>query len=345
MRKRDTSGRSALKSTVLAGLLISTALTLSACETVEEGIRDADEALTDFFGDDDTTTAQTDPATVPGEEVYQRGLSARASGDDQAALADLEEAGDLGHPAAAYEAALAHMEGLGTAKDLDQAAQWMNKATELGEPRALYLAGVNHAAGNGVVQNDTQAALYFGEAAVQGHAGAQYQLAGAFAEGRGVAKDLAWAMRWYGKAAAQGLPNAQLAFGVLLAAGKPYPKNPAAGYRWLLLAAAQGNAEAEKAVAALEKQLDAGERDRAQAWAQAFRPIPSSVDFADRPTVMYVQYRLNGLGYQAGPVDGLSGPRTSVAVDRYRSARSLGGEDGITVELVEALFNDTQGAS
>ena len=78
--------------------------------------------------------------------------------------------------------------------------------------------------------------------------------------------------------------------------------------------------------------------------AAAFEP-QSTADFADKPTVMYVQHSLNRLGFNAGPVDGLVGPRTRSAVSAYLSSV---GEDGagsdITPALLQRLFEGQKSA-
>lgn len=268
----------------------------------------------------------------------------KAAGQATEALVGFETAADMGHPKAAFDAAVAYLEGNGTPKDLERAAHWMTIAADLGEPRALYLAGLNFATGNGVARDYAKAAVYFETAARQGHSAAQYQLAEAYVEGRGVPKDVGWAMRWYGKAAQQGDDKAQMALGVLLAAGTAYPKNLAAGYRWLLLSAEQGNADAAKAVKALKGRLGPKQIKQAEAWAKAFKPGTPGA-FADKPTIMYAQDRLNRMGHQAGPVDGVTGARTDRAVRRYRSAKGLTGGTNITADLVDALFEDAHGGS
>jgi len=50
-----------------------------------------------------------------------------------------------------------------------------------------------------------------------------------------------------------------------------------------------------------------------------------------------LQQALNNKGYQAGPVDGIYGARTTQAVRKYQGDKKIPGEGQLTIELVEAL--------
>ncbi|MFQ6018713.1 MAG: peptidoglycan-binding protein, partial [Kiloniellaceae bacterium] len=80
---------------------------------------------------------------------------------------------------------------------------------------------------------------------------------------------------------------------------------------------------------------------RAEARARSFQPGPNR-GFADRPTVMYVQQSLNGLGYEAGPVDGRIGPRTRKAISGFQSDAGLAADGAVSPELLRRLL-DGQG--
>jgi hypothetical protein len=56
------------------------------------------------------------------------------------------------------------------------------------------------------------------------------------------------------------------------------------------------------------------------AFAAWFRALVPSLDVE---TVRKLQARLNGLGYEAGPVDGIYGPRTTRAVTRFQKSAGL----------------------
>ncbi len=323
-----------------AGLTLS----LSACTTVKEGLDKANQSIKGALGSDSSGSqaAAAQPVTnQQADGAYQAGLAAQRAGDQRAALARFREAADLGHGPAAYEVGIAYTLGRGTAKDLDQAAQWLNIAVDRGEPRAQYIAGVNRLTGTGVSQDLEQANAYFAAAALQDHPRAQFELAESFANGRGVNQDLAWAARWYGKSARQGLPEAQFAYGVFQATGRGLPKNKILGYSWITLAARGGHAEAERVRSAMARQLTPAQRAVADNRAAAFRAGPTP-RLADKPTVAYLQYRLNGMGYQAGPVDGVMGPRTRNAIASFQGKHGMASDGTISSDLLSQVLAESR---
>ena len=191
-------------------------------------------------------------------------------------------------------------------------------------------------------KDSARAVAYLGEASVQGHAKAQYLLAEAFANGKGVDKNLAWVARWYGKAARQGHVKAQFAYGVLHAGGRGLPRNTPRGLKWLTIAAKGGHAQAEELHASLAGRAKAATVARAKAEAGRFTPGANTA-FADPPTVMYVQHRLNRLGFDAGPVDGAAGPRTSGAVRAYRRDRGHAGGGEFSPDFLVQLLQEPHG--
>jgi TPR repeat protein len=245
----------------------------------------------------------------------------------------------LGHGAAAYEVGLAYRDGHGTGRDLEASAKWINRAADRGEPRAQYLVGLAYYSGTGVARDYAHAVKFLTAAATQGHAEAQLLLGRAYANGRGVAKNREWAARWYGKAAAQGLREAQFTYGVVRASGLGLPKDSRRGYAWLLLAARAGHAKAGEVAAALEKKMTPEELAKGKAQADRFKPVTDS-PFADPATVMYVEHALNGLGFKAGPVDGILGKLSRAAISRYRQSHSLPASNKLTPELVQRLFEE-----
>jgi len=316
---------------------------LGACAEVKQTLSDASAKIDSVLGSGEADTAaasaQSEDATTAGKQEHLAGLAARAEGHETEAFQHFLTAAEKGNPAAAYEVGMAYTNGLGTEPKNDAAAEWFNKSAAGGEPRAQYLIGAAYYNGLGVERDYETAVGYLGEAAVQGHADAQFLLAQAFAAGNGVPQNRAWATRWYGKAALQGHADAQFHYGVSRASGLGLPANSEAGYGWLLVAERNGHGEAAKVRAALDDNLSAAARARALVWADSFRAV-KSIGVGDAPTVMYVQHALNGLGYDAGPVDGLVGPRTRQAIDSYRQARGLSGDAGIAADLLQQLLSD-----
>ena len=76
---------------------------------------------------------------------------------------------------------------------------------------------------------------------------------------------------------------------------------------------------------------------KAESEAAGFRPGSNEV-FADKPTVIYVQQSLNALGFGAGPVDGVAGPRTRGAIRAFESHAKLAGDGKVSPELLRGLL-------
>ncbi len=311
-----------------------------ACTEVKDTLDDADQTLSGALGADDPEFAGLS-GTELAEATYQKGLRLRTEGKNEEAFAYFLDAAERGHGPAAYETGEAYNAGLGVEKDLNAGAKWINAAAARGEPRAQYAVGTALYNGAGVEQDYTRAVRYLGNAASQGHPGAQYLLGECYANGRGVTKNLSWAARWYGKAAAQGHADGAFSYGVVQAAGLGLPKNLVSGYAWLDIASDRGHGKAGEVRAAIANKMTPVQIETAKSRAGAFTPS-SDAEFADQPTVMYVQHSLNQLGFNAGPVDGLPGPRTRSAIGAYLSSVGMEGGGDITPELVQKLFEGQQ---
>ncbi len=322
---------------VSLAIALAAALATAACTDVKQTLDQASQGL-DRLLNVDSGPAQT-TVSPEAEALYREGLSAREKGAESDAFSRLLKAAELGHGPAAYEVGIAYKDGRGTAQDLEAGAKWINKAADQGEPRAQYLVGFAYYTGTGVKQDYEHAAGFLANAAVQGHAQAQYLFGQAFANGNGVAKNRARAARWYGKAAARGLVEAQFTYGVVHASGLGLPKNKTRGYAWLLLAARAGHKTADKVGHALAKKMTPKQLKWAKGRAGQFKPVDDS-PFADPPTVMYVEHVLNGLGFDAGPVDGLEGKRTQTAIAKYQKKRGLRTDGKVSPRLLERLLDD-----
>lgn len=340
---RDEAMRIRLLARILALCAVPALVACAEIETAYQDVRQGiDQGIDSVFGDEGEEAAAAAPAPE-AEELYRQGLAARDRDEEAEAFGHFMAAAEQGHGPAAYETGMAYKDGRGTPRDLEAGADWINKAAERGEARAQFLVGAAYYGGTGVEKDEKAAIAYLSKAAQQGHAQAQYLLGEAYSDGRGVAKNATWAARWFGKAAAQGLGQAQFAYGVVHASGLGLPANKEAGYAWLVLAEKSGHEEAPIVRKALAKGMTADEIKRADARAAAFRPTNGG-GFADRPTVMYVQQVLNDLGFQAGPVDGMVGPRTREAVGRYQEKNGLSKDGRISPTLLDRLF-EAQGHS
>jgi TPR repeat protein len=316
-----------------------------ACTEVKDTIEGADQALSGALNDEDAPELQGLEGGELTEALYQLGLQRQSEGRDAEAFERFRQAAERGHGPAAYELGETYNAGRGVDKDLDAGAKWINAAAARGEPRAQYALGAAYYNGTGVDRDYARAVRYLDNAASQGHPDAQYLLGESYANGRGVSKNMAWAARWYGKAAEQGHPEGAFSYGVVQAAGLGLPTNLARGYAWLDIAGELGHVKAGEVRAAIANKMTSAQIEAGRRRVAAFAPKASG-DFADTPTVMYVQHSLNQLGFNAGPVDGLVGPRTRSAVSAYLSSL---GEDAtntdITPALLRRLFEAQQNAA
>ena len=163
-----------------------------------------------------------------------------------------------------------------------------------------------------------------------------YLVGDAYSNGRGVPKDHAWAARWYGKAAAQGVGRAQYMLGVAFGAGLGLPREPVNAYPWLILASEQDVGEATKLRDAVKSMLPAAEQRAGERQARSWQPETVTRTW-DQPTLRFVQYSLDTLGYRPGPVDGVLGPKTKKALLAYQKDRRLSQQAALTAKLLGRL--------
>ena len=320
------------------------AMGVSACTDVKESLESADKTLSGALTGEDAPELEGLTGSELTDALYDLGLRLKSDGEASEAAERFRQAAERGHGPAAYELGEAYNAGRGVDKDLEAGAKWINTAASRGEPRAQYAVGAALYNGAGVARDYKRAVRYLGNAASQGNADAQYLLGESYANGRGVTKNLAWAARWYGKAAEQGHAEGAFSYGVVQAAGLGVPTSLSRGYAWLDIASERGHSKAGEVRAAIANKMTSAQIAAGKRRAAAFEP-QSTADFADKPTVMYVQHSLNRLGFNAGPVDGLVGPRTRSAVSAYLSSV---GEDGagsdITPALLQRLFEGQKSA-
>ena len=61
-----------------------------------------------------------------------------------------------------------------------------------------------------------------------------------------------------------------------------------------------------------------------------------------RALVVGIQTELNNLGYDPGPIDGIMGPRTSVAISRYQKDQKLLIDGQASVDLAQHILNQPE---
>lgn len=299
----------------------------------------------DYAGSSQKPPRPTAEEQARAQAAYERARSARAAGDAEAAANNFHDAAELGHASAAYELGLAYAAGDGVPEDLELSAWWTNRAADLGDPGAQFLVGSSFYGGIGVEQDVPRGLSFLERAAAQGHPKAQFLLGQAYVDGIGVAVNPEWAARWYGKAARGGHPQAQYSLGVMFASGFGVPESARRAYRWFSIAAANGYEDAAALRDKMASRLAPEARARAETKIAHFS-AKESQGYTDAPTVMYVQLRLRALGYDAGPTDGITGPKTRAAIEAFQSSEQMTVDGELSRSLVENLFerNTPRGA-
>ena len=157
----------------------------------------------------------------------------------------IERAADRGDASAQHLLGLCYSYGQGMPEDDAQAAAWFRKAADQGYAEAQFSLGVSYNYGHGVTQDYVQAVMWYRKAAEQGHAQAQTNLGLCYHDGEGVAQDFAQAVAWYRKAAEQGHANAQTILGACYMAGQGVTQDYPQAVAWFRKAAEQEDAWAQ----------------------------------------------------------------------------------------------------
>ena len=118
-------------------------------------------------------------------------------------------ASDYGHPEAQLEVARCYQNGIGVAKNAENAVVWYKKSAEQGNAEAQCALGECYYQARGVEKDDKEARRWYEAAATQENATAQYMTGRLYAE---LSYNEA-AVKWYTKAAEQECPEAQYELG------------------------------------------------------------------------------------------------------------------------------------
>lgn len=186
-----------------------------------------------------------------------------------------------GNAAAQFEVAARLAEGMGTDKDLKDAAQWYQRSAASGFAMSQFRLGTMYERGTGVAKDFARAKIWYSRAAEQGNVKAMHNLAVLIASRSGPAPDYATAVKWFSEAAAYGLADSQYNLAMLYENGLGVPKDAKQAYKWLAIAAKSGDAEAKKHRDGLKAMLSPADAEEATAQAdtwQAKRSNPMAND-------------------------------------------------------------------
>lgn len=150
---------------------------------------------------------------TPFEEAME---ASTQLGDYQKAFTVWQTLADEGDTRSQFELAWLYTNGLGTAKNLEQAAFYFTKAAEGGHVESQHKLGQLYFYGQGVTQSYSEAMKWFTAAAEQGHGESQLVLGQLYLKGEGTDINLVEADKWLNLAAKQGVPGANETLAELL---------------------------------------------------------------------------------------------------------------------------------
>ena len=136
---------------------------------------------------------------------------------------------------------------------------------------AQTVLGYMYAEGLGVARDPEEAVKWYRMAAKQGIAEAQNNLGKLYENGDGVAQDYIEALKWYRMAAEQGLALAQHNLGVMYAKGDGVDQDNELAYVWYSLAVGQGHQDARQGLEYVAGKLTAEQIVEAEKRAREWR--------------------------------------------------------------------------
>lgn len=253
--------------------------------------------------------------------------------------------------------------------DLSKALSWYEKSAELGYAPAQYRVGSFYEKGMSGSRDLEAAKTWYQMAAEQGNVAAMHNLAVLFANGVDGAPDMVSATRWFQKAAELGLKDSQFNLGILTAKGDGVPQSLVESYKWFAVAAKSGDPDAaskrdEVAEALSPEQLEMA-RGTADLWKA--KPINEEANIVSVPdgwmadqgttssirapqtapeidaaqmkkAVQNIQAILNNNGYDAGPIDGVMGGKTTTAIKAFQKDNGLEPNGAVNQALVTKLI-------
>ncbi|MEM7329471.1 MAG: peptidoglycan-binding protein [Pseudomonadota bacterium] len=264
----------------------------------------------------------------------------------------LQQAAAGGNAIAQFKLGIERLE----AQDYAAASELISAAAQQGLPAAQYRLAKLHERGLGVPRDMTEARAWTERAATGGNVKAMHDLAVFFADGEGGAQSYAAAAEWSRKAADFGVVDSQYNLAVLYENGLGISPSQVEALYWYEIAAASGDASAPGNVTTLRGALPLEQAQqalrRASSWTISTPDAAANGEFgqqawdrASRAQVQAVQTVLNGLGYDAGPADGLAGAGTRTAIRAFQADNGLATTGTIEAPLVDALNQRSQDLS
>lgn len=342
----DANGPAVETKTTLAaaGIEAPTEPSLSGVEFAEPAAETLDDTL---FEEEGSVSGMIDAAPVDTATIAELPTPVALPIIPDAVT--VEQAASDGNAVAQFQLGVDRLE----AQDFAAGADFVSRAAQQGLPAAQYRMAKLHERGIGVPRDYAEARAWTERAANGGNIKAMHDLAVFYADGEGGAQSYAAAAEWFRKAADYGVVDSQYNLAVLYENGLGISPSQTEALYWYEIAAASGDASAPGNVATLREALPLDQAQQAQRrasnWAVAAQNAAANGNFgtqawtrADRAQVQAVQEVLNGLGYEAGPADGLIGAGTRTAIRAFQADNGLPTTGTIEAGLVETLNTRTQ---
>lgn len=235
-----------------------------------------------------------------------------------------------------------------SASDYAQGPEFVRRAAQQGMPAAQYRLAKLHEKGLGVPRDLTEARALTEKAARGGNVKAMHDVAVFYADGEGGPQSYAASVEWFRKAAEFGVVDSQYNLAVLYENGLGISPSKTEALYWYEVAARSGDASAPGDVERLRQDLSLEDAQtaqrRASTWVAAKMDTASNGQFgpqaantSSREQVLAIQTVLNGLGYDTGTPDGISGAGTRSAIRAFQADRGLSTDGVISNDLVEVL--------
>lgn len=269
----------------------------------------------------------------------------------------LRQAAIDGDPLARYEIAARYADARDVPQDLKAAAKWFQLAAAQGHAPAQFRLGGMFEKGNGVARDISLAKLWYERAAEQGNRKAMHNLAVLLADNSGGKPDYPAAAGWFRRAADLGLSDSQYNLAILYARGMGVEQDLRESYKWFTVAGAAGDSEAAAKADELARRMDPQTVAQAKLAAASWKAEPldelanatsggtggwtgdttASIPMDNSAATREAQELLNRIGYDVGPADGMSGPRTRDAIRAFQREKGMAETGGIDPFLIDAL--------
>lgn len=225
--------------------------------------------------------------------LHEQGRGTAVNGD--IATRWYRRAGEFGRSSGWYKYGYLHYTGDIVPQDYDRARQGFQAAADGGDALSMYYLGAMHQRGEGVEANDTLAAEWFLRGAEAGDRYSMYHLANAYLNGRGVPRDEAEAARWYRHSSDAGLSPARARLGLMYLDGVGVQQSADTALQLLASAADDGSTFAMRNLGILYYDDDRirNDYDEAVRW---FRRGAEADDAASAVELAFMYFNGQGVG-------------------------------------------------